>query len=1468
MIVKQNSGLYMLKKIFFYLAIFVLPILAFGSTGSQYYYVSATDLSVSYLSNLFGTVGDVLSMGTSSPLVSKLFLYFNQGVYIFTAALLTYIVLSSVIATSNEGKFITDKFNSWILIRSGLAVSLLVPLASGYCMMQVIVMWAVTQGVGLANSLWSEAVYNISSAGAFGNIVFATGDEAASQANTQYSPNFTQKIAIGGTDPTNYSSTVESTTAFVPLNQVFRSAYCAYTVYNYDKAAANRNQAPAPSSSNYGFFTNNNGNICFGSRAINPDGSSDYNCQCGEYTFPSSIDSNDSPSFDGSQTQLYLTSFNNMYSISSLLYNYAISTYNNINENNNQNNLKADGSSVNMNNVCQLLSSSNTSTANCLPASTIYSYSNNYNSMIAQYQSNEINTTSTDDSCASWVNSAKEQGWIVAAAYYSDLVNMNNSQCSNNNSISGYQGFMPYNYALNTNIVNCTDAQNACKNLPCMTPASGYGTDTTTLCNIANLDLATQSNWNAFYNSSLSDNTSNLMNNLYGNKALSSSSSSSPLGLQYITSTMQTTSIETNPIESSTFDGYFNGMLSSFIQNFVVNIYEPGDVGYDLMTGGGARYVVNGTATLVSYVVGEILGIDVYAGASSSSIFSESTMSSGTPGTNGNCSSCASNVDYAGVSNSACFDTSGSIDSCINTNGYGMFGMASKYRNGLPFLDPLTSIATVGRNIMKYTISFQTNLISNIYTGLKNLAGDIIGGMIGAVAGLSLLGFMGAFKGSTIPYLLPAIQMIVEILFQAHLTILFTYLPLAIALTVIFLSVGLLLGMYLPFLPFIMFTSGVISWFISVVEAMAAAPLIAMGVTNPKGHELLGRSEQALILLLGVFVRPATMIIGFIGAISLSYASMYLLNLTFAYAFTEGLNSQLDNNSGYGIAVLGGFLYTIVYAYSCYAILSQTFSLIFQVPDKVLRWIGSPRDTTGRDALAMLGGAKSGVMDAGGKMAEEGGGGSMRKAQQNAPNVSGLGKLDYQSTARQSEESQSESSTAGDSGSLGDAASKMLPKSVTSVADKFLKSADVFKMADSAKGLDSKKVTWGAFSQKVPNSARMNKSGAVANAKLLAGSGAVGSVARVAERTNLGLQKMKEQVIGSAKGMVGADKNSSNLKIAALDIKIKQLNNPIVRELTAKNLEVGNTKSSIAQTEKALRNPKITPEQTSKLNEKLSGLTTKLGKLETDQSRLQTNADSIKTLNGQYTECRLDPNHCKVSGQEHPSSIETLVNSYKECGIIGKDAQNEVIVKYDIKGQVAGMDLVSNQKILNNTVMRQTTLGVNDKVTEGIQNSLDLNSFQFKEGDTISNDGKALTKDQAEQINLRNQALYDSSSKQLSSQMNQEISAITNEITDEPRVVTVDTVKPDPSILDRLQNDNLSSVPGSGDSITGGSDDTHVVDPNAATYKGMQAAQADKAAEEKVVEQNTIESVMKTLDAQKKAWLNNFAAQNAAEKGK
>ena len=63
-------------------------------------------------------------------------------------------------------------------------------------------------------------------------------------------------------------------------------------------------------------------------------------------------------------------------------------------------------------------------------------------------------------------------------------------------------------------------------------------------------------------------------------------------------------------------------------------------------------------------------------------------------------------------------------------------------------------------------------------------------------------------------------------------------------------------------MPYLLYIFGAIGWMIGVAESLVAAPLVAMGLTHPEGHDLLGKAEQSLMLMLGIFIQTATMLIG------------------------------------------------------------------------------------------------------------------------------------------------------------------------------------------------------------------------------------------------------------------------------------------------------------------------------------------------------------------------------------------------------------------------------------------------------------------------------------------------------------------------------------------------------------------------------------------------------------------------------
>lgn len=173
--------------------------------------------------------------------------------------------------------------------------------------------------------------------------------------------------------------------------------------------------------------------------------------------------------------------------------------------------------------------------------------------------------------------------------------------------------------------------------------------------------------------------------------------------------------------------------------------------------------------------------------------------------------------------------------------------------------------------------------------------------------------------------------------------ILLTILPLVIFLVSTLFATGAILAIYVPMIPYLLFIFGAIGWIITVIEAMVAAPLVALGVTHPEGHDLMGKSEQAIMLMLGVFLRPVLMVIGMLGGMILSYIGLRMINVGFM-----ALSAGIMGGSGGLTVIFIQIVLEIIYVSIVIAVINQAYSLIYHVPDKVLRWIGAPDQSLGK----------------------------------------------------------------------------------------------------------------------------------------------------------------------------------------------------------------------------------------------------------------------------------------------------------------------------------------------------------------------------------------------------------------------------------------------------------------------------------------------------------------------------------------
>lgn len=142
-----------------------------------------SDKSIHYLGEIFGTVGGIVH-GASGQLLGEVFRVFNYGMVMVASLMLIYMVIKSVMDTASEGEFMGRQTKStWTIFRAVMGIGILVPKYTGYSLVQVLIMWAVVQGVGLADKTWARAINYLDK----GGVIFSDPNQllAANRAGVQ-----------------------------------------------------------------------------------------------------------------------------------------------------------------------------------------------------------------------------------------------------------------------------------------------------------------------------------------------------------------------------------------------------------------------------------------------------------------------------------------------------------------------------------------------------------------------------------------------------------------------------------------------------------------------------------------------------------------------------------------------------------------------------------------------------------------------------------------------------------------------------------------------------------------------------------------------------------------------------------------------------------------------------------------------------------------------------------------------------------------------------------------------------------------------------------------------------------------------------------------------------------------------------------------------------------------------------------
>ncbi|HJN37796.1 MAG TPA: DotA/TraY family protein [Gammaproteobacteria bacterium] len=866
-----------------WLCLLALVPLAFGDPygsldgSSSLFNVGRDDVSLSYLRLIFGGVGTALH-GASNQLAGEIFRIFNLGVLVITGTLVSYTMAMTVVNTAQDAQQAANKVSPWVTARIVTGASMLIPQFNGYSGVQVLVMSAVVQGVGFADTAWENALDFIED---------SRGSAYVGVTKNQFTDQ--KSLATAQTYPPYAFH--DSAICLAALNSEVRLA---------KKTQSNVCSKITISDSDFGtstYVSGDNYKIKFGminqAKAIKVQencnvSNTDLTKICGEFTY------NLKSLSDKATVKKPVIESTMGYALSQvallqiMLAKRVYTDYTKAQKSNNPGGL--DYWCTGNEQYCNL-------------ASNFVAQAGTYFSITSRLRHFPKNTAG-DESYA-WVDDAKAQGWIMAGMHYQKMVG---------------------GTKLHTEASTLDPAISAFQVSVDVPANSSFAKDSVNQSFMAKYAItSTNSSGKPNFNS-VKTHINTLMQDM------EKASNPGEIGKE----TAADGSVSFKQGSPAYMLNKLTWKVSQVLESVVTGVSIK-ELQHNNVAGGPSLdFAAKNINTAMGLVLQNLFGY--YRNKSKTINFNDGLGAD----------ECGFEKDGFNA-NKAYFEKG-----CVLAGSGILGGMMLDVKGGRQ--DPLANVASLGATMINVAVLYWTETLKSLYSSMMKLvmtaftwiAGiEVVSGIaqalvpIPAVAGaINIVGNIG--------------QSIVRMLFELDKAAMELFLPLGSALMTVVFTTGVVLAVYVPFMPFLLFLFGAIGWIIAVIEAMVAAPLVAMGVTHPEGHDLLGKAEQALMLLLGIFVRPILMIIGLFFAIVLANISMKLLNLGFVFSlvsFYETLDTAAKDISG--DAVLG-FVYVVsttgvltVYAYVVMAILEQVFSLIYQIPDRILRWIGGPQEGAG-----------------------------------------------------------------------------------------------------------------------------------------------------------------------------------------------------------------------------------------------------------------------------------------------------------------------------------------------------------------------------------------------------------------------------------------------------------------------------------------------------------------------------------------
>jgi len=243
-------------------------------------------------------------------------------------------------------------------------------------------------------------------------------------------------------------------------------------------------------------------------------------------------------------------------------------------------------------------------------------------------------------------------------------------------------------------------------------------------------------------------------------------------------------------------------------------------------------------------------------------------------------------------------------------SGEGYWAMFKKLKDNpslllkLLFGNAKSAQLTAGGGLVQSLAAFGATLIGMGVTGIAVI--------LGALGALAFTSFLGA---GAIPLAL--------------------YIAgLAMSIIVPMILMGITLAVYVPMIPALFWTLGVVAWMLVVAECIFLAPVWALAHLEAEGEGMGQRTEKGYAMLLDLLLRPLALVFGFAIATAVLNAAWSL--------FTVGVGGVLDVADTWSLIKFFmwlGMVFLIVTI--AVQLIGTVYRKALDLPDQIVTWIGS-----------------------------------------------------------------------------------------------------------------------------------------------------------------------------------------------------------------------------------------------------------------------------------------------------------------------------------------------------------------------------------------------------------------------------------------------------------------------------------------------------------------------------------------------